>query len=239
VLPYLINWDLADFETVGENVDFCSQVFEGLQYIHSLNIAHNDAKTTNIMMDWLPLYPKPLHFLHPGQNMDWSGPSKACNQTTSPVKYYFIDWDLSKEYDCSTSVHISSGYGGDQLVPEFRRNKECDPFTVDIYCLGNIIWSKFITVSSLFFLQNVEFLKDLILDKTHDDPSKWPTMEEVVHCFKEIWQQLSWWKLHSHISDKIVPPFFYYLYTPVHCIVQMSYIIQQIPAIPDYTRHRG
>lgn len=58
VMPFLVRWDEPDFSTVGEVVDFCSQIFEvcclmvcysktilktlskGLEFMHSLNVAH-------------------------------------------------------------------------------------------------------------------------------------------------------------------------------------------------------
>ncbi|KIK55652.1 hypothetical protein GYMLUDRAFT_248470 [Collybiopsis luxurians FD-317 M1] len=224
VMPYLVEWDEADFKTVGEVVDFCCQIFEGLQYIHSLNIAHNDKKSTNIMMDWSPLYSDPPHFVRPYKKMDWSGPSKPHTRTTCPVKYYFIDWDLSMEYDRSRSP-----------PPRIRQ---------DMVATGNVIRNKFITGQQIILYsypprRNVEFLKDLIADMTHDDPTKRPTMDEVVRHFEEIRKGLSWWKLRSRISAKTVLILFHRLYSPIHRLIQLSYIVRRIPAIPDYTRNKG
>ncbi|KAJ3776846.1 hypothetical protein FB446DRAFT_635306 [Lentinula raphanica] len=196
VMPYLVAWDKVDFQTVGEVIDFCSQVFEGLQFMHNQNIAHNDAKNNNIMMDWDPLYSHPPHFHRPSKRMDWKGPSKPRNRTFYPVRYYFIDWDLSKQYDPIIRTNRVPmrypGYGGDRTVPEFKRSELCNPFAVDVYCLGNVIRQKFIEVR-----RNVGFLRDLIADMTHDDPMKRPTMDEVVTRFEEIRKKLSWWKLRS------------------------------------------
>ncbi|KIK53561.1 hypothetical protein GYMLUDRAFT_1025315 [Collybiopsis luxurians FD-317 M1] len=190
VLSYLVRWDQTELETVGELVDFCSQVFQGLQYIHALNIAHNDAKLSDIMIDWLPL---------------------ECNCSSSPP------------------LQMQPGYGGDQSVPEFKWNEPCDPFAVDVYCLGNVIWKKFFTGEpTLGYLlsRNVRFLKQLPLDMTHEDPAKQPMVDEVVGCFKEIQKGLNWWKLHFCVSDKTACLFFYHIYSLIHCIVQLSYMIQ-------------
>ncbi|KAJ3712454.1 kinase-like domain-containing protein [Lentinula raphanica] len=241
VMPYLVPWDKVEFQTVGEVVDFCSQVFEGLQFMHNHNIAHNDAKNNNIMMDWSPLYPLPPHFHDASMRMDWKGRSKPRNRTIYPVRYYFIDWDLSKVYDAkirTTRVPVRlPGYGGDRTVPEFQRNEPCNPFTVDVYCLGNVIRQKFIEGDPYVNdppRRNVGFLRDLIADMTHDDPMKRPTMDEVVIRFAEIRKKLSWWKLRSRVSDKTFPLLFHRLYSPIHWIVQLSYILRLKPAIPKH-----
>ncbi|KAJ3712463.1 hypothetical protein C8R42DRAFT_647607 [Lentinula raphanica] len=258
VMPYLVAWDKVDFQTVGEVVDFCSQVFEGLQFMHNQNIAHkfvfqttlqpnhsgftaSDAKNNNIMMDWEPLYLHPPHFHRPSKRMDWKGPSKPRNRTLYPVRYYFIDWDLSKQYDSTIRTNRvpmrASPYGGDRTVPEFKRNEPCNPFAVDVYCLGNVIRQKFIEGDPNADdppRRNVGFLRDLIADMTHDDPMKRPTMDEVVVRFEEIREKLSWWKLRSRVSDKTFPLLLHRLYSPIHWIVQLSYILRLKPAIPKH-----
>ncbi|KAF5357271.1 hypothetical protein D9757_013001 [Collybiopsis confluens] len=246
VMSFQVPWEEPelDFRTVGEVVDFCSQVFEGLQYIHSLNITHNDVKFNNIMMDWYPLYPDPPHSLRTSQRMDWKGPSKPRNRTLCPVKYHFIDWNLSRQWDPSAGIspQLPSGYGGTPTVPEFKEDQLCDPFAVDVFCLGNVIREKFTHGDSILEFpprRNVEFLEELIADMTHDDPAKRPKMSEVVSRFAEIRKSLSWWKLRSRVSNKRIPLIFHRLYSPFHWLNQFSYIVRRISAIPDYTRNKG
>ncbi|KAE9385796.1 hypothetical protein BT96DRAFT_928625 [Gymnopus androsaceus JB14] len=240
VMPYLVRWDRPDFSTVGEVVDFCSQIFEGLDFMHNLNIAHNDSKDTNIMMDWSPIYDVPPHAVATSHKADWSGPAKPYNRTTHPVKYYLIDWNLSRQYDPELGTPLQNpGYGGDQTVPEFKRKELCNPFAVDVYCLGNVIRRKFFDGTQWGPpRRNVEFLSDLISDMTHDDPTKRPTMKQVVTRFEEIRKGLSWWKLRSRVSNKRIPLIFHLLYSPIHWTVQLFRIIRRIPAIPDYTAHK-
>ena len=48
----------------------------------------------------------------------------------------------------------------------------------------------------------VEFMKPLVEDMTHHDPSKRPSIDEVVEKFDEILHSLSWWKLRSRLVEK-------------------------------------
>ncbi|KAJ3776850.1 hypothetical protein FB446DRAFT_784762 [Lentinula raphanica] len=227
VMPYLAPWDKAEFRTVGEVVDFCSQVFEGLQFMHNHIIAHNDAKNNNIMMDWSPLYPIPVQYLRtftfPPE--EWTGRDHRIPQYNATIR------------TTRTPVRLP-GYGGDSTVPEFKRNEPCNPFAVDVYCLGNVIRQKFIEGDPIVEdppRRNVGFLRELIADMTHDDPLKRPTMDEVVARFEEIRGRLSWWCLRSKVSDKTIPYVFHALYSPIHWSIQLLYILRQKPAIPRHT----
>ncbi|KAE9399526.1 hypothetical protein BT96DRAFT_965595 [Gymnopus androsaceus JB14] len=237
VMPLLTRWDIPEFDTVGEVVDFCSQVFEGLQFMHSLNVAHNDSKDNNIMMDWFPIYEIPPHGVRTFYKSDWSGQLEPRRRTTHPVKYHFIDWNMSKQYDPAHGPPLQNpGYGGDQSVPEFKRREPCNPFKVDVYCLGNAIRGNFLVGNDVNPPRsNLEFLRDLISDMTCDDPSKRPIMDEVVSRFEEIRKGLRWWKLRSRVPSKKQSALAYILYSPIHWIRQFSYIVRRIPAIPDYT----
>ncbi|KAJ3906082.1 hypothetical protein F5879DRAFT_798327, partial [Lentinula edodes] len=78
-----------EFDTVGELMDF-RQVFEDLQFMHNLNIAQNDAKDTNIMINWSPIHDVLIHGASVDMKADWSGPAKPRRLTTQ-VKYYRLE----------------------------------------------------------------------------------------------------------------------------------------------------
>lgn len=107
----------------------------------------SDSKDNNIMMDWSPIYDFQPHPKMSDMKADWSGPLKPHNRTTHPVRYYLIDWDLSRYFDPELGIPSQNpGYGGDRTVPEFQRNELCNPFAVDVYCLGNVIRRRFFLV---------------------------------------------------------------------------------------------
>ncbi|KAJ6481285.1 hypothetical protein C8R47DRAFT_982691 [Mycena vitilis] len=55
VMPLLLDWERFPFATIGEAIEFFTQVFEGLQFLHKHNIWHGDCKGNNIMMDGSPV----------------------------------------------------------------------------------------------------------------------------------------------------------------------------------------
>jgi hypothetical protein len=85
---------------------------------------------------------------------DYSGKAKTCStRTRRPIKYYWIDFDLSRQYNSADGPPLERPiWGGDKSVPEFRTpDVPCDPFPVDVYCLGNAIRCHFLEVRYLLF----------------------------------------------------------------------------------------
>jgi hypothetical protein len=105
------------------------------------------------MVDALPLFDAPPHPLRPRQRRDYKGDVKQrFSRTRKPVKHYLVDFGLSKVYKPEDAPHLEiGGWGGDRTVPEFLNGGGalCDPFRVDVYCLGNLIRTQLLEVSTL------------------------------------------------------------------------------------------
>jgi hypothetical protein len=81
--------------------------------------------------------------------------------------------------------------------------------------------------------QGFEFMEPLVADMVQNDPTKRPTMNEVVTRFSEIRRKLSTWKLRSRIARK-------YELWPVtawksvtHWYRTVGYILGRKAAIPE------
>ncbi|KAJ8487344.1 hypothetical protein ONZ45_g14367 [Pleurotus djamor] len=184
VMPLLKYHDVPPFDTIGEAVDFFQQIFEGLQFMHENNVAHRDVTYYNILMDARSI---PKHH----------------TRTLSPVKYYLADFGLSRKYSREDRPPMEDVIvGGDKTVPEFETTDTCDPFPTDVYTLGNLIRQRY-TEGSQFARRKrgFDFLNLLVADMTHPDPSKRPTMDEVVVRFQGIRKGLSGWKLRSRVAS--------------------------------------
>lgn len=90
---------------------------------------------------------------HPAQRfrrLDYKGwVSVSYSRTRKPVKYYLIDFDLSEVFRPEDAPHLRQPpWGGDKTVPEFLlpNPSPCDPFAVDVYCLGNFIREDYLDV---------------------------------------------------------------------------------------------
>jgi hypothetical protein len=106
---------------------------------------------SNIMLNPTRLYPESFHPVATDLNKNCSGDAKHFTRTQRPLKYYFIDFGLSRRYDPSDikpkEIPI---WGGDKEVPEFQNSNEpCDPFATDVFYIGNAIKMDFILVSYL------------------------------------------------------------------------------------------
>ncbi|KAJ6525875.1 hypothetical protein DFH09DRAFT_1095431 [Mycena vulgaris] len=131
VLPLLYEWVRFPFSTIGEAVSFFSQTFEGLQFLHNNNIWHgssSDCKYNNLLMDASPIFRDDPHPWRPERIQDFSRaprPARIHDPSAGPPL-------------------VDLGYGGTYGVPEWGfLEQRCNPFPVDVWCLGNMIHGHF------------------------------------------------------------------------------------------------
>ncbi|KAH7904082.1 hypothetical protein BJ138DRAFT_1073715 [Hygrophoropsis aurantiaca] len=199
VMPLLRGYSEPPFDTIGEVVGCIQQLFEGLKFMHVHRVAHRDCMNLNILMDATSLYDEPFHPVRPEWKRDLSGYARHSTRTQRPPKYYFIDFGISRRYDPSDTKPLEPPIiGGDKTVPEFQNSVEPrNPFPTDIYYLGNLLREDFIHLKEGF-----SFLEGLMADMVQDDPSKRPTIDEVVSRFDITCKGLSNWKLRSRVVPK-------------------------------------
>ena len=104
----------------------------------------------NIMMDGSALFIDAFHPVASMMKRDYSGLARYKTRTERPVKYYLIDFGLSRRYDKSISHPLEVPiWGGDKEVPEFQNSDEPrDPFATDVFYIGNAIRKDFVGVRS-------------------------------------------------------------------------------------------
>ncbi|KAL4078215.1 hypothetical protein V8B97DRAFT_1935859 [Scleroderma yunnanense] len=229
VMPLLREYKAPPFCTVGEAVDCFRQLFAGLQFMHKHRVAHRDCMSMNIMMDASRLYVDAFHPVHPLMRRDFSRFARYKTRTQRPVRYLFIDFGLSRQYDSSIIKPLEYPiWGGDKEVPEFHRSDEpCDPFPTDVFYIGNAIRKDFIQPKHGF-----EFMEPLIADMINEDPSKRPTMNEVVARFEAIQKTLDSWKLRSRVVDRYETLLEVTTRTALHWTRQLTYVVRRLPAVP-------
>ncbi|KAJ6471818.1 kinase-like domain-containing protein [Mycena vitilis] len=236
VMPLLQTYDKPRFDTVGEAIAFFTQILKGLRYMHRHNVAHRDVGHLNIMMDGAPLYPVPVHPVNNTMKRDWSGRISYRSRTQRPVRYYLIDFGLSRRYEREDfPVFEWPIFGGDKSVPEHqikdrRVPPPCDPFATDVYCMGNLIREDFTEQVYKPQARVFDFLKPLVADMVHEDPAKRPSMDEVVERFEDLVRGLSAWKLRSRVGkDK---HYFGVFLSVSHWVRKVRLVVGGYPAMP-------
>ncbi|KZV73560.1 hypothetical protein PENSPDRAFT_602620 [Peniophora sp. CONT] len=200
VMPLLKRFDRPPFETVGELTACLTQVFEGLEFIHEHNVAHRDCSWPNIMMDAAPMYPIPYHPSEQSQRRDWKGDVWHYSRTQRPVKYYLIDFGLSRRYDPAQGPPREFPIRpADKSVPEHQGALgllPSDPFATDIYLLGNAIRERF---AKRCDSENLHFLEPLLSDMTQENPALRPNIHEASQRFADLLAGLDSSNLHSQL----------------------------------------
>ncbi|KAF8165784.1 kinase-like domain-containing protein [Crassisporium funariophilum] len=181
VMPVLRRYDSPEFGAIGEVVDFVTQVLEGLVFMHSHGIAHNDCTENNIMMDGRPICPQGWNPIMEMFSPDCNNYAKTLARIDHPVQYFFTDFGLSHRF-LPGQRHVVLDYGGaDQDVPELRKDQPYDPFKLDVYTLANIFMKRF----HQKYL-GLEFLGELVDFMRVEKPSKRPTAQMSL----EVWQSI-------------------------------------------------
>ncbi|KAI0775850.1 kinase-like domain-containing protein [Trametes elegans] len=230
VMPFLRKFFDPRFLTIGEAAEFFRQTFEGLQFMHAHNVAHRDCGRMNIMMDPRPLYPNLYHPISIRRNPDMSGTAKHYTRTRRPVKYYLIDFGLSRRYNPAKGPPRSYPiWGGDRSVPEFHKSVDepCDPFPTDVYYLGNVIRTEFLQEFS-----GLEFMQPLVDDMVQEEPASRPTMDQVVARFDVLLGSLSSWKLRSRLPQRNEFWLVRWFRVTAHAFRTLHYLLTFRPALP-------
>ncbi|KAJ6625329.1 hypothetical protein B0H10DRAFT_639019 [Mycena sp. CBHHK59/15] len=213
--------------------------------MHKHLVAHRDCGSNNIMMDGQHLYPNGFHPMFPGQSMDLSYSSKHYTRTQcGPLKYYFIDFRISIKFDPGQPRTVIPIRGGDKTVPEFENGGDLgplDPFATDIYYLGNLIRQEFLDgQTDVRYLPvdgrvGFEFMRPLVTDMVNADPTKRPTIDEVMARFEEIKNDLSSWKLRSRVRGKHELYIFHIYRITGHWYRRIGYILKRVRPVPTPT----
>ncbi|KAI0325242.1 hypothetical protein GY45DRAFT_1261218 [Cubamyces sp. BRFM 1775] len=229
VMPLLRKFYDPRFLTVGEAVEFFRQAFEGLHFMHAHHVAHRDCGKLIIMMDPRPLYPKLFHFASISDTRDWTGTAKHYTRTRTPIKYYFIDFGLSRRFNPAKGPPRSRPiWGADRTVPEFHKSLQpCDPFPTDVYYLGNVIQTVFLDE-----YKGLDFMKPLVDDMIQEEPDNRPNMDQVVARFDLLLGSLSTWRLRSRLAMRTEPWIVRVFRAVAHTYRTLIYILTRRPALP-------
>lgn len=99
------------------------------------------------MMDATAMYPRGFHPMREMSLPDISGLAPVLHRIDVPVKYYFIDFGISTQFDPDQHSRLVLGLEGlDKDVPELSATVPYDPFKTDIFIIGSLLREQFLEV---------------------------------------------------------------------------------------------
>ncbi|KAJ3480767.1 hypothetical protein NLI96_g8118 [Meripilus lineatus] len=152
------------------------------------------------MMDPKPTFPEMFHPGFLSRSRDYKSSAKFHTRTARPTKYLFIDFGLSVKFEPGQDHKAHPLRGGDKTAPEFiriERKDEYDPFPTDVYYLGNLIREDILRKT-----KGLEFIIPLVADMVQDEPTKRPTMDQVVSRYDKMMRSLSYFRLRSRLVER-------------------------------------
>ncbi|KAF4621101.1 hypothetical protein D9613_000141 [Agrocybe pediades] len=207
-------------------------------FILVMPLLSRDIHALNTMIDARLLCPEEVHPVRQLWPRSLQGIMRKSTRTEHPVRYYIIDFGISRLYSAEDLPPLEYPISGiDRTVPEFKNPSiPQNPFPTDIYYLGNMIREQFILgtggISTPGFY-GFDFLLPLVLDMVQDDPRNRPTIDEVIDRFSIIVNKLSWWKLRSRLVPRSETASERRRRTFKHIIHTITYIYRGLPAIPQ------
>ncbi|KAG9123216.1 hypothetical protein FRC07_000089, partial [Ceratobasidium sp. 392] len=172
VMPLLSEYTDPPFFNLSELHDFLTQIFEGLEFLHSNHVAHCDIAPANIMMNKRPLYDEAFHPVWQHRSLANHKPIwPKYTRSNKPVRYYYIDFGYSKWFRDPNAPRTLVGSRAKEAAPEQANNKPYDPFKGDIYQLGAVLRRDLIPKH-----EPLSFLLPLAREMTNSDPNKRPTL---------------------------------------------------------------
>jgi serine/threonine protein kinase len=182
VMPVLRPYNNPPFETLNNVVDFMRQYLRGVRFMHSHNVAHLDGVGLNIMLDATPLYPEGFHpshqNFHPTRIIERA---PRLSRLDAPVSYYFIDFGISFKFPSREAREkVTQIMGRELTTPELSQKAPYDPFPVDIYIAGRLLYNLIKDVRGL------EHFDDLFLQMAAFHPRLRPDAWECVELCESL-----------------------------------------------------
>ena len=107
---------------------------------------YRDVAVQNIMMDGQVLYPDGFHPVRQRFTPDAVYHTTPLPRADHPVRYYYIDFDLSTRFAPGESHLVVGDQGRDMDIPELSAEVPYDAFKVDVFALGNMYYKEFYLV---------------------------------------------------------------------------------------------
>ncbi|EJD48805.1 hypothetical protein AURDEDRAFT_85622 [Auricularia subglabra TFB-10046 SS5] len=195
VTPWLAGFSYVPIVTANEVVDMFIQLAEGLVFMHKHKVAHRDCTGFNIMQDISACFPgQKTHPVRPSYSADLQ--TMLDPVPNAPRRYYFIDFGVSSRFEGPGPYLVTGVVCRDPTAPELSETVPYDPFTLDIYLLGNHFLQQLVEPHT-----NLEFLRPLLAEMTRANPSERPTAQQVVDKLQIIARQpfaSCWrsWRIH-------------------------------------------
>ncbi|KLO17291.1 hypothetical protein SCHPADRAFT_821640 [Schizopora paradoxa] len=182
VTPLLREFYEPPFCTVKEAVEFLKQTLKGINFMHNSGVAHLDCTANNIMMDGSTMFPKGFHPVRKRVNIDGFSRAKYISRTKAKsVKYYYIDFGMSKLIRSEIDRRMDIKQGAAKLPPEIERGEVYDPLPVDLYYLGHVYRENLLEPYA-----NMEFLRPLIEALIQQDPKARPSAPQALSQFEKL-----------------------------------------------------
>ncbi|KAK7031869.1 kinase domain-containing protein [Favolaschia claudopus] len=167
VLPFLREFLRLPFVRIGEVTEALRQFLQGMQYLHSHNVAHRDLGPGNLMMDASRVVPKGWHM---------------CAADSHDLPILSTKLKSNPRYSVAPDARSVGRFGQYwRDIPELSDIIPYNPFKVDIFMLGNVI--KTFLVEEY---HGLDVFRGLGERMTATNPDERPSASECLDMFERL-----------------------------------------------------
>ncbi|PIL24563.1 hypothetical protein GSI_12447 [Ganoderma sinense ZZ0214-1] len=152
------------------------------------------------MMDGRTLYPEGHHPVRTDFLPDGANDARPFPRSSANVRYYYIDFGLSRLFEEGESPLVLGRTGRDKEIPELSNEVPYDAYRADVFALGNLYYKEFI--SKYHGLDLIQPLVDMMKWK---NPAQRPSADAAFHIFESIYgrtdEALLRWRLRSRTES--------------------------------------
>ncbi|KAH8107720.1 hypothetical protein BXZ70DRAFT_884776 [Cristinia sonorae] len=220
VVPFLRQIDDPPFETVGDVVDFVSQILEGLVFLHDYGLVHGHCTYENLAMDTSGLYPKGFHPIKTDMLPDSYTPVAPLPRSGQPIRYYFTNFKKSvwRSSPGARKTVLSAVSGKARHEPDKApRNHHTDQMKSDVEMLGHVLQNQLYSRYS-----NLEFLKPLIDQMVIEDLRNRSSSKQALIQWSTIKESLSWPRTKRRLRSRQRSSVFRAIYITMESLLQYS-----------------
>ncbi|KAI0812258.1 hypothetical protein BC629DRAFT_1471595 [Irpex lacteus] len=155
VMPYLRPAHDPPLRTVGDAMDFTTQLLEGLAFMHANQTVTLGGGFRHIMMDASALFPQGFHPVRIHLDPTARSTARQISRRDCPVQYYYtkFEFEVLQYRQLPTNWEAEMG-DGREFAPEMFGSSRPDSYDMDVWDIGQILKTRLYNVYS-----NADFLQ--------------------------------------------------------------------------------
>ncbi|KAI0088672.1 hypothetical protein BDY19DRAFT_994042 [Irpex rosettiformis] len=164
VTPFLRPAHDPPLETIGDAIDFVTQILDGLAFLHEQSFVTQHGEYRHILMNGDPFFPDGFHPVKLNLDPTARRPARQLSRRKASAKYYFTSFESVHAHEPllptdPRAIHVERAFAPELYGSNINYQLQ-SMFEVDIWNIGQVLKTKLLDVRSPdFSLLNMSLLE--------------------------------------------------------------------------------